>query len=184
VQIEPLQEFDAERLATYDGRVADRPIYLAIQGKVYDVTAGSAFYGPQGAARGGAGAGRRAHARRAGASRTLQRRPALAAPGACYRCWRPKPGSGGGRSAPRCWPVPTGAVAQLADRQRGRAAAAAGVYPFAGQECARALALMSVDPSDCSGDLEGLGHTEKGTLRDWVDKFDFKYPVVGKVCCP
>jgi membrane-associated progesterone receptor component len=61
------------------------------------------------------------------------------------------------------------------------AAAPAGVYPFAGKECARALALMSVDPQDCCGDLEGLGHSERETLRDWVAKFDFKYPVVGKM---
>jgi membrane-associated progesterone receptor component len=101
LQIEPLQEMTADILATFDGMVPDRPIYLAIKGKVYDVSAGRMFYGP------------------------------------------------------------------------------AGAYPFAGKECARALALMSTDLKDCTDDLEGLGFSEKDTLKDWIDKFDFKYPVVG-----
>ena len=38
--------FTLEDLASFDG-VAGSPIYLAIMGRVYDVTAGAAFYGPQ-----------------------------------------------------------------------------------------------------------------------------------------
>jgi hypothetical protein len=36
-----------------------------------------------------------------------------------------------------------------------------GVYPFAGRECARALALQSTDTADCHDDLQGkrLGYT-------------------------
>ncbi len=57
----------------------------------------------------------------------------------------------------------------------------AGVYPFAGKECARALALMSTEEADCCGNLEGLGFTELDILRDWEAKFNLKYPVVGTV---
>lgn len=54
-----------------------------------------------------------------------------------------------------------------------------GVYPFAGKECSRALALMSTDEADCNGNLEGLGFTELDVLRDWTAKFTMKYPIVG-----
>ena len=56
-----------------------------------------------------------------------------------------------------------------------------GIYPFAGKECARALALMSTEEKDCNGNLEGLGFTELDILRDWEAKFHIKYPVVGHV---
>ncbi|GFH09880.1 protease do-like chloroplastic-like, partial [Haematococcus lacustris] len=53
-----------------------------------------------------------------------------------------------------------------------------GVYPFAGKECARALALMSTELSDCTADLADLGYTELQNLREWEAKFSFKYPTV------
>jgi len=57
----------------------------------------------------------------------------------------------------------------------------AGVYPFAGKECARALAMMSTEEADCNGNLEGLGFTELDVLRDWEAKFHIKYPIVGSI---
>jgi hypothetical protein len=42
------------------------------------------------------------------------------------------------------------------------------VYPFAGHECARALALMSTEVSDCNDKVDDLGYTERETLRDWT----------------
>mmetsp|Transcript_28129 Transcript_28129/g.71726 ORF Transcript_28129/g.71726 Transcript_28129/m.71726 type:complete len:237 (-) Transcript_28129:118-828(-) len=56
-----------------------------------------------------------------------------------------------------------------------------GVYPFAGHECARALALISTDLKDCNGDLSDLGYAELENLREWDAKFRFKYPIVGKL---
>jgi hypothetical protein len=58
---------------------------------------------------------------------------------------------------------------------------AAGVYPFAGREVARAFALLSTELSDCNDDLEGLSFTELANLREWTQKFNFKYPVVGRI---
>jgi membrane-associated progesterone receptor component len=55
------------------------------------------------------------------------------------------------------------------------------MYPFAGREAARALALMSVEPKDCSDDLTGVGKMELDTLREWQAKFNSKYPIVGTV---
>lgn len=40
--------FTVEELAQYDGSDPDKPIYLALLGKVYDVTAGRNYYGPGG----------------------------------------------------------------------------------------------------------------------------------------
>lgn len=57
----------------------------------------------------------------------------------------------------------------------------AGVYPFAGHECARAFALISTDLKDCNDNLSDLGYAEKESLREWEAKFRFKYPIVGKV---
>ena len=57
----------------------------------------------------------------------------------------------------------------------------AGAYPFAGRECARALALMSTELSDCSDDLEGLSATETDNLREWRGRFDIKYPIIAKI---
>lgn len=61
------------------------------------------------------------------------------------------------------------------------AAAAAGIYPFAGHEVARAFALTSTEVSDCTDNLEGLGAMELDNLKEWEAKFNWKYPVVGRL---
>ncbi|KAG8063582.1 hypothetical protein GUJ93_ZPchr0003g18587 [Zizania palustris] len=50
---------------------------------------------------------------------------------------------------------------------------------FAGRDASRALALMSFDPIDLTGDLEGIGPDEIEVLQDWEDKFKERYPRVG-----
>lgn len=57
----------------------------------------------------------------------------------------------------------------------------AGVYPFAGKECARALALMSTEPADCCDRCDDLSQPEKDTLRDWRGRFTTKYPIIGRL---
>ena len=52
---------------------------------------------------------------------------------------------------------------------------------FAGVDCSRALAKMSLDPKDVSADVSDLTPDELKVLDDWVRKFDGKYPVVGKL---
>ena len=52
-------------------------------------------------------------------------------------------------------------------------------HAFAGKECARALALMSVDALECTGDLTGLDERQLTTLQQWKTKLTEKYPVVG-----
>ncbi|GLI60553.1 hypothetical protein VaNZ11_002711 [Volvox africanus] len=56
-----------------------------------------------------------------------------------------------------------------------------GVYPFAGKEVARAFALFSTELEDCNDNLEGLSYTELENLRDWIGKFNSKYPIVGRL---
>ncbi|MEW5301001.1 MAG: hypothetical protein WDW36_003887 [Sanguina aurantia] len=52
---------------------------------------------------------------------------------------------------------------------------------FAGKECARALALMQISASECSGNLEGLDAKAIKILDDWDAKFRKKYSVVGQI---
>jgi hypothetical protein len=35
-----------QQLAAFDGSDASKPLYIAVRGKIYDVTAGRSFYGP------------------------------------------------------------------------------------------------------------------------------------------
>lgn len=42
-------EFTAQELLRYNGTDPSKPIYVAIKGRVFDVTAGNSFYGPGGA---------------------------------------------------------------------------------------------------------------------------------------
>ncbi|KAH0462829.1 hypothetical protein IEQ34_010404 [Dendrobium chrysotoxum] len=52
---------------------------------------------------------------------------------------------------------------------------------FSGREASRALAKMSKNEEDVSGDLDGLTEKEMGVLEDWEKKFRAKYPVVGRL---
>ncbi|RWW47080.1 hypothetical protein BHE74_00046958, partial [Ensete ventricosum] len=52
---------------------------------------------------------------------------------------------------------------------------------FAGREASRALAKMSKSEDDVCGDLDGLSDKELGVLADWENKFQAKYPVVGRL---
>lgn len=42
-------ELTAQQLKAYDGTDPSKPIYVAIKGRIFDVTTGNSFYGPGGA---------------------------------------------------------------------------------------------------------------------------------------
>ena len=42
-----------------------------------------------------------------------------------------------------------------------------GYHIFAGKECSRALALMSLKPEDCNSNLEDLDESKIKILDDW-----------------
>jgi len=52
---------------------------------------------------------------------------------------------------------------------------------FAGRDASRALALMSFDPNDLTGNLEALSSSELEVLQDWEYKFMEKYVKVGQL---
>ncbi|XP_062215765.1 membrane steroid-binding protein 1-like [Phragmites australis] len=54
---------------------------------------------------------------------------------------------------------------------------------FAGRDATRALALMSFDHNDLTGDLEGLSPDDLEVLQDWEEKFKERYPRVGHLAC-
>ncbi|MEW5302493.1 MAG: hypothetical protein WDW36_005273 [Sanguina aurantia] len=56
-----------------------------------------------------------------------------------------------------------------------------GVYPFAGKEVARAFALLSTEVSDCVESIEGLSFIELDNLKDWIGKFNTKYPMAAGI---
>ncbi|EYU29197.1 hypothetical protein ABFS83_05G128600 [Erythranthe nasuta] len=41
-------ELTPQQLKNYDGSDSSKPIYVAIRGRIYDVTTGKSFYGPGG----------------------------------------------------------------------------------------------------------------------------------------
>eukprot|EP00889_Picochlorum_renovo_P003613 jgi/Picre1/30643/NNA_006004.t1 len=55
-----------------------------------------------------------------------------------------------------------------------------GAYPFAGKECARALAKYSVEMDDLSDLLDDCSVSEMDALRSWEAQFHSKYKVVGQ----
>ncbi|KAK2970410.1 hypothetical protein RJ640_016264 [Escallonia rubra] len=97
-------EFSARQLNEYDGTDPSKPIYVAIKGRVFDVSTGKSFYGPGGA-----------------------------------------------------------------------------YAMFAGKDASRALAKMSKNEEDVCASLDGLADKEIGVLQDWENKFQAKYPIVGRV---
>lgn len=50
---------------------------------------------------------------------------------------------------------------------------------FAGRDASRALAKMSFEASDLTGDVSGLGPFEVEALQEWEYKFKSKYVTVG-----
>jgi len=52
---------------------------------------------------------------------------------------------------------------------------------FAGKDASRALAKMSFEEKDLTGDLEGLSPYELEALTDWEYKFMSKYNKVGQI---
>ncbi|KAL3637057.1 Membrane steroid-binding protein 2 [Castilleja foliolosa] len=52
---------------------------------------------------------------------------------------------------------------------------------FAGRDASKALALMSFDPKDLTGNIEGLSESELEVLQDWEYKFMEKYVKVGQL---
>ena len=52
---------------------------------------------------------------------------------------------------------------------------------FAGIDCSRALAKVSLDPKDLNANCAELYAAERDVLNDWVRKFEDKYPEVGIV---
>ncbi|XP_061369531.1 membrane steroid-binding protein 1 [Gastrolobium bilobum] len=52
---------------------------------------------------------------------------------------------------------------------------------FAGKDASRALAKMSFEEKDLTGDISGLGPFELEALQDWEYKFSEKYVKVGTV---
>lgn len=55
---------------------------------------------------------------------------------------------------------------------------------FAGKDASRALAKMSFEEKDLTGDVSGLGPFELEALQDWEHKFMSKYVKVGTVRQP
>lgn len=54
-QLVPLRKLTLEELARHDGTDPSLPLFLAIKGTVYDITAGKDFYGPDGKCQSSAG---------------------------------------------------------------------------------------------------------------------------------
>ncbi|GMH29565.1 hypothetical protein Nepgr_031408 [Nepenthes gracilis] len=52
---------------------------------------------------------------------------------------------------------------------------------FAGKDASRALAKMSFEENDLTGDISGLGPFELDALQDWEYKFMSKYVTVGTI---
>jgi membrane-associated progesterone receptor component len=52
---------------------------------------------------------------------------------------------------------------------------------FAGKDASRALAKMSFEDKDLTGDVSGLGPFELEALQDWEYKFMSKYIKVGTI---
>jgi membrane-associated progesterone receptor component len=50
---------------------------------------------------------------------------------------------------------------------------------FAGIDCSRALAKVSLDAADLNARCADLYAAERDVLNDWVAKFQDKYPYVG-----
>ena len=55
---------------------------------------------------------------------------------------------------------------------------------FAGTDASRALALTKVERALLNQPLGELTQSQQNTLQEWIDKYDSKYPVVGRLVNP
>ena len=60
-------------------------------------------------------------------------------------------------------------------------ASGGGYSIFGGKEVSRALGKMAIAEEECNDKLDDLTEKELETLQKWIDKFENKYPVAGKV---
>lgn len=52
---------------------------------------------------------------------------------------------------------------------------------YAGRDASRAFALLSFEPKDITGNIEGLSASELDVLQGWEDKYMEKYVKVGQL---
>jgi len=80
-------------------------------------------------------------------------------------------------------PILLAAKGRVYDVTRGRDFyGPGGAYAnFAGIDCSRALAKMSLRREDLSGDVSDATEADLAVLDDWVRKFKDKYPSVGRL---
>ncbi|EEH56354.1 uncharacterized protein MICPUCDRAFT_18054 [Micromonas pusilla CCMP1545] len=80
-------------------------------------------------------------------------------------------------------PILLAAKGRIFDMTRGRDFyGKGGPYNcFAGIDCSRALAKVSLEKKDLNANCADLFASERDVLNDWVAKFEAKYPVVGNV---
>ncbi len=52
---------------------------------------------------------------------------------------------------------------------------------FAGRECSRALAKMSMSEAECNGNLEDLTESQLAGLEKWIKSYLERYPMIGRV---
>ncbi|PRW57859.1 steroid-binding 3 [Chlorella sorokiniana] len=190
-------------LSKYDGRDPLRPLLLAVRGRVFDVTMGRAFYGP------GAGyslfAGK--EVARALAKVAVDEKECndklddlskleLESLADWERTFEGKYTVVGqivpplkltleqlaqyGGSDP-AKPLLLAVCGTVLDVTAGAGFYGPdGAYPFAGKECARALAKFSTEVADCNDDISGCSLAERDSLRDWQARLYSKYPIVGE----
>lgn len=201
-QPQQLGDMTLLELSKHTGQDPSRPLLLAVRGRVFDVTPGRAFYGP------GAGyslfAGRevaRALAKVAVEEQEcndklddLSKRE-LEQLGEWERTFEAKYSVVGQIVPPQQFTLEQLAQYGGSDSSKPLYLAIRGMvldvtpgagfygpdgaYPFAGKECARALAKFSTEEADLNDDLEGCSLAELDALRDWQARLCTKYRIVG-----
>ena len=195
-------EITLEELSKYNGMDPYRPVALAVRGHVYDVSRGVGFYGPGKTYSVYAGK----EVSRALGKMSLQdsdcngdiadftekehrileqwegklaaKYPVIGTvvPGLTLNTKELRAYDGSDPSAPMLLSI-RGIIFDVSTAKAFYGPD--GAYPFAGRECARALAKYSVDLEDCTDSLDDCTLTEMDALRSWEAQFHSKYKVVG-----
>ena len=168
-QVVPPQQLTLEQLAAYAGSDSSKPIYLAVQGVVFDVTAGVHPGSCRRRARAGAEWADACGTRLALQGRTsmgsTERTPLVA--GSAPEPWQ---------SSPRKTRVRGGRLRGGAGARRGRAYAE---MAWLGHQPASQIAEAVL--ADCNDNLEGCTLAEIDALRDWQARFYQKYTIIGEI---